>query len=607
MTVPSSPGHRRLRAVRLAFGTSAAMGHVMSDQTKLHSSPPQTPGTELTRRAPPPGRLNLFLIAVGVGLFAIALSGIPNLLDNERRVGGYVLDAVQNGHWFIQRDITGQLASKPPLLTWIAALATLAFGEINRFALYLPSALATLGVALTLLTGGKRYFGWAACFCAGLMYLLSPAGDRQMMTARYDGLLAFPVTLTALAALRAWSLGRGWTWFWLAGALGTLAKGPLGLLLGASGLLAHFWEKRTGYQSKLRGSHWLGILLFVLICGGWFALAYDQVGHALVDKMFGRELAAHATGAGRRESMFVGFWEPPVSFLTELAPWSLLACVGFWRVWRQPAPDPEARRFERFLFCWFFAGLVLFCVAAHQRARLVVPLLPAAAWLAGRELARWFQFWSPRRLLKWSGVFAVVLLGFLAVYHHILLQRSSHAQTTLGMRDLAGRVEQSLGEHFPLVHVDTPFALQFYLNTAWPLTAGERATKLLQEDYPAYVAVGDFEFPSDLPLPHELARWPTNGLPTVRIVSNRPLPVTNSQLATIVGPLVIKLDQVNFVRMRGSEIFVRGTNQPGTVTVVNESQADQPVSIRLLSAAPGKPDTLSKRMLAPAETWRITP
>jgi 4-amino-4-deoxy-L-arabinose transferase-like glycosyltransferase len=158
-------------------------------------------------------------------MFVIALTGYPNLMDNERRLGAYVLDAVQNGHWMIQKEISGELASKPPMLTWLAALSTLAIGELTRFAIYLPSALATIGVALLLLTEGRRHFGWAAGFLSALAYLLSSAGDRQMMTARYDGLLALPVTLAAVAAFRAWQTGRGWTWFWLAGAFGTLVKG----------------------------------------------------------------------------------------------------------------------------------------------------------------------------------------------------------------------------------------------------------------------------------------------------------------------------------------------------------------------------------------------
>ena len=468
-------------------------------------------------------------------MFTIAVSGPPNLLDNERRIGAYVLDAVQHGNWLMQRDVTGEVASKPPLLTWIAALATLACGEINRFAIYLPSALATMVVALLLLSSGKRHFGWTAGFLGAMIYLLSPAADRQMATARYDGLLTLPVTLAALAAFRAWSLGRGWAWFWLAAAMGTMAKGPVALVLGAAGLLAHFWEKRTRHETVLRGSHWLGVTLFLAICGGWFLLAYADMGQPLIDKLLGRELAGHAMG-GEREMLFMGFYEPPLSFLTNFAPWSLLAPIAFWRVWKRPAEDADERRFERFLVCWFVAGLLLFSIAAHQRGRLIFPLFPAASLLVGRELAYWLQCWSAPRLLKVTGAFAAFVLGFLLLYHHVLLARSARFKTTMGIRSVANTMRASLGAQYPVVHVDTPFALQFYLNTAHPLASFDQAAAMLQGEKQVVVAVSDFDrlagnLNTNQSVLHELTRWPSNDTPIVRVVSNHPFKVPSTRLA----------------------------------------------------------------------------
>ena len=485
------------------------------------------PGAAFAPVSPASWRLYVAVAALGMTMFAIALSGYPNLMDNERRIGAYVLDAVQHGHWIMQRDVTGAVASKPPLLTWIAALSTVAFGEINRFSIYLPSALATLGVALLLVGAGKKHFGWRAGFLAGLIYLLCPAGDRQLVTARYDGLLALPVTLAALAAYRAWTTGRGWTWFWLAGALGTMAKGPIALVLGGAGLLAHFWEKRARHESSLRGSHWLGVTLFVVICGGWFFLAYAEMGQPFLDKLLGRELAAHATGAGRKDAMFMGFYEPPLAFLSNFAPWCVFALVAFWRVWKRPSEGADERRFERFLFCWFFAGLVLFSIAAHQRGRLIFPLFPAAALLAARELAWWLRGWSTPRLFKTAGAFAAFVLAFLVLYHHVLLGRSTRVQATLGLRGVADGLDKTLGAQFPVVHVDTPFALQFWLNTARPLVSFSNAAALLRANEPVVVAVSNFPklealLPTNQITLHELARWPSNGTTLVRVVSNRP-------------------------------------------------------------------------------------
>lgn len=560
--------------------------------------------------APPVWGLYLLVAVLGMAMFAIAVSGYPNLMGNESRIGSYVFDAVQNGHWIVQRDLTGSVASKPPLLTWMVGLVTLGFGEINRFALYLPSALATVGTALVLLAAGKRQFGWPSGFLSAVIYLLSAAGAQQMATARYDGLLALPVTLAALAAFRAWSLGRGWTWFWLAGAVGTMAKGPIALVLGAGGLLAHFWERRTCHETRLSGSHWPGMLLFLGICGGWFALACIEMGPPVIQKMLGYELAAHVTGMGRHETMFLRFYEPPWSFLKEIAPWSLATAVASWRVWKAPASASAARRFERFLVCWFFLGLLLFCVAAHQRSRLILPLIPAAALLAGRELARWVQLWSTKRLIFATSGLGVLVLASLMLYHHVLLVRSRHVRTTLGMREVAAIVRERWGESFPLVHVDTPFALQFYLNTTRPLASFEQAAQLLQQDYPAYVCVSDYDkllaqLGAEAPALHEITRWPDQGPPLVRIVSNCPPEEKSSRIATVHGPFLVRLDGLELVEAKGHELVVRRGQAAGEISVLNQSPLDQPVRIRVESSASGHADAVLERVLAPAEAWSL--
>src|SRR5579883_1331640 len=169
--------------------------------------------------------LGLFALA----LFVVRLTGLPNLFDNECRLGESVLDVVQNGNWLCPHDALGH-TDKPPLLAWLSALVTLVTGRVDRFTLYLPSAVATAALAGLVLAAGRRHFGWWAGFLGGLVYLASEIATKQVTTARWDALFALTVTLAALAAFCAWTTGRGWVWFWLAAAAATLTKGPLGVL-----------------------------------------------------------------------------------------------------------------------------------------------------------------------------------------------------------------------------------------------------------------------------------------------------------------------------------------------------------------------------------------
>ncbi len=107
----------------------------------------------------------LIIAAVAACLFGLRMAAPPTLLDQDQeRPAAYVLDAVRNGHWLCQRDLTGDIASKPPLYTWLCALIAMGIGRVNQFALYLPGALAALGTAWLVLRAGRTHFGTRAGF-----------------------------------------------------------------------------------------------------------------------------------------------------------------------------------------------------------------------------------------------------------------------------------------------------------------------------------------------------------------------------------------------------------------------------------------------------------
>lgn len=335
------------------------------------------------------GWAGALVLAVALCLGFIRLTAPPNLLDQDQeRPATYVLDAVKNGNWLCQRDLSGDITSKPPLYTWLSAGLTQLAGRISLATLYVPCVLAGLGTAGLILLAGRIPFGTTAALFGALMFMLTPAGLKLFGLARTDSVFTLTVTGAALLAWRAWQRGHGWTWFWLVAALATLTKGPLGVLLAGLGLLAAVWEWKSGHPLPVRGNHLPGLLLFLLIVGGWFGLAWLGEGQALIDKLIGRELVGHVVKDRKSGLPSTLLWQQPLFNLGRAAPWSLLAYYGMWRFWRRPAAADDERRFERFLVCWFGVGLLLFSLAPHQRADLLWPLMPAAALIAGRELAR---------------------------------------------------------------------------------------------------------------------------------------------------------------------------------------------------------------------------
>src|SRR5262249_29885227 len=125
------------------------------------------------------------IVGLAVLLFALRLCAPSNLLDQDQeRPGTYVLDVLKNGNWICQRDLTGDITSKPPFYTWLSALTALFVGGVDRFALYLPGALAAMGTALLLLRSGARHFGPRAGFFAAIAVLLCSAGLKEVGLAR---------------------------------------------------------------------------------------------------------------------------------------------------------------------------------------------------------------------------------------------------------------------------------------------------------------------------------------------------------------------------------------------------------------------------------------
>jgi 4-amino-4-deoxy-L-arabinose transferase-like glycosyltransferase len=536
---------------------------------------------------------------VAAALFALRLSVPMDLLAYAQDMPAmYVLDAVVNGHWLCQRDALGAVTSKPPLYTWLAALASLPAGRVTWFSLCLPSGLATLGTAWVILTAGRKWWNRRAGMWAALVYLISPMAGKQVALVRTDPLFTFTVALTAMAAFAAWERGRGWTWFWLAAAAATLTKGPLGLALGAAGLAAAWWESRSGSPAPLRGRQAVGVALYGVLTVGWFALALATEGRDVLDKMILRELLGHAAGAGSDAVPLTNAYKPPLYLLGRFAPWSVLTCVGLWRLARRPAEAAAERRFERFLCCWLGLGLVLFSIGAHVRADLEMPLIPAAALLAGRELDRWTSRLSRTVAV---GLFLALAAAGLAIMPipWVRPPEPVSVQQTRGMKELAGQLTRQVGAEFPFTYVDRTFALQFFLGTMRERVPPERAARLLAEPTPVFVVARRSD---RLPVGrvYELARWPAEGEAYVSVLSNHPRLEWTEKMAFGVGPFTVHTERMRLQAAHKDALWFATDGAAGVVRIINES--DSPQKIRLRLTGPGVEERV-ERLLPPGEAW----
>ena len=319
--------------------------------------------------------------------------------------------------------------------------------------------------------------------------------------------------------------------------------------------------------------------------------------------MIGKELVGHAMQSETHSFPGARFYRPTLYYLGRAGPWSFLAFYGFWQLWRRPAIEPAERRFERFLFCWFALGLVIFSLAPHQRADLLWPIMPAGALLAGRVLARRAATLSPPWVIGLSVTTVFLALIVAAVYFFVIHPRKVGVQETVAVRNLAQAVELAGGRNFPLTHVDSPIGLQVYLNTMFPPVSPARAAELLRGPDAAYVAVNgltaiELHRRAGDPL-IKLFKSETAALSSVRIYGNRPALNPGEPTAFCFGTLFVRLQGMRIVRATENECWFQPDQKDAHAVLTNESPQAREMRVRVGTHPP------TKRTLAPGESWEL--
>ena len=119
-------------------------------------------------------------------------------------------------------------------------------------------------------------------------------------------------------------------------------------------------------------------------------------------------------------------------------------------------------------------------------------LFAPAALLGGREVARWLKGWQPATILRWSMAATAATLVVFTVYLHLGFGRTWEVQQSEGVevfaREWKGRADVPR-----LLHSDSPYALQFHLNTMDQSVSFEHAAEALRSGEPCAVAVRDIE------------------------------------------------------------------------------------------------------------------
>lgn len=321
-----------------------------------------------------------------------------------------------------------------------------------------------------------------------------------------------------------------------------------------------------------------------------------KAGQPFIDKVIGDELVGHAVESGKGQRPFQGFWKQPLYFLSRYLPWSPIVYFAILRLLIRPGAEPWQRLFHRFVAFYFLFGLAIFSIAPHQRADHLFPLIPAAAILAGVEIARWFSAAGLARVLRVYPLVLLVVLAGTAAFLRLVYADTEHAKLTRESRKAAGWIRENLGAGFPLIHTDGPFAVQFFLNTMYQRhDAGIAHERAILHPNNAYLLTRDqgrlwwlhrttederghgreLHFTGSVPRSDPALE------PAYYIMGNTRTPELDEPLVTLIDNMLVEMEGVRFLSARGHSLDLEVRGPSARVRVESFAPLSRSVRVRL--------------------------
>jgi 4-amino-4-deoxy-L-arabinose transferase-like glycosyltransferase len=299
---------------------------------------------------------------------------------------------------------------KPALLYWMMMLSFKLFG-VTEWAARLPAAVSGVLTVAAVFVMGRRvdaanagedkfpnYAFWSALAAATAIGIVvfSQAASFDIvltMTATWGLVLYFLFDLeeTVNKKYRGGLLAG----FYVFIGLSLLAKGLVGIVLPA-GVLAfyHLFLRRLPKRKTLISVAW-GLPLALIVAATWYAPVIWRHGWLFIDQFFVQHHFARYVSNKYHHAQPVYYYLIVVPLLA--VPWTPFLVDGLaqfksWLGRARVATDDEAdhslRLLLNFALAWFLFPLVFFSFSGSKLPGYVLPVLPAAALIVGRQWLR---------------------------------------------------------------------------------------------------------------------------------------------------------------------------------------------------------------------------
>ena len=379
--------------------------------------------------------IRFWLVAViGAVLLITALGNRDLWNPDEPRYALVAREMVEGGDWLVMHRNGEIYPDKPPMYFWAEGLLSRITGDVDEFTARFPATLAGIGVVVLTMLMGARLFGRATGVLSGVVLLATYSFFMHSRSVHMD----IPITLTMLGMFYVmYRLAFGgnpkstglWIAFFALGAIGTLIKGPIGLLVPMFAGFSYLVVRRTAHIER-RG-RWLVILaafslvgmilggmkgmvvailpgaivlflvggarpavnrgtilgfaLFLAIMAAWLVPACISGGHEFTDEiLFRQNLTRYADAFSHEQPFWYFFTRLPEMFL----PWIIFLPQAIAMIFRKGALDETRKRHAIFVLVCAAAIFVFFSVSTSKRHIYLLPALPLMSMLVALYLRK---------------------------------------------------------------------------------------------------------------------------------------------------------------------------------------------------------------------------
>lgn len=320
--------------------------------------------------------MTLILVALSFILFFYRLGDYSFWDSDEPLYTEIAREMIITGDWLTPHWNYRPWFCHPPLYMWLTAGISFLTGW-NEFTGRFFAAVFAVGIVVVTYFLGKSLFSQRAGLLAGFVCATSFQMLIHSHIATLDTIFVFFMSLALLFFYLGFSRGGGayFFGFWMASALATLAKGPLGLCLPLGvGFLFLLFQHKPQRIFELRFQY--GLPLFLLIAAPWYAAECYLYGRNFYKNVFVFFIFKRIFTPILQQS---GPWYYYFAVLIPgFFPWTIFLPQALERVFRERTCTAQL-----FLIMWLVPAFLFFSLAATKLPNYILILYPGLSVAVG--------------------------------------------------------------------------------------------------------------------------------------------------------------------------------------------------------------------------------